>query len=174
VEGPLATWYDPGVDRRWITHPARRQPDKVALVSSVVLISAWTVLVTLGSPYLALLAAIILVLAVTPFLFPTRHRLGDDGVEVTRLGNRRYRRWPELRRAQIGRDGALLSPFARRSWLDRYRGVVLSFDGLAADERAQIVDELRRRVPGAAAPPATAATTATPAATPAATPEPPA
>src|SRR5688572_11381546 len=110
------------------------------------MLSAWTVLVTLGSAYLALLAAVILVLAVAPFLFPTHHRLDDGGVEVRRLGARRYRPWPELRRVQIGRAGALLSPFARPSWMDRYRGVLLSFDGLAADDRAQVVAELRRRL----------------------------
>lgn len=138
------------MDRRWITHPARRQPAQVALVSAVVMLSAWTVLVSLGSAYLALLAAVILVVAVAPFLFPTHHRVGDDGVEVRRLGARRYRPWPELRRAQIGKGGALLSPFARPSWMDRYRGVLLSFDGLATDERSAIVAELRRRLPEAA------------------------
>ena len=138
---------DPALDRRWISHPARRAPAQVALVSSVVMLTAWTVLVTLESPYLALLAAILLVVAVAPFLFPTRHRLGDDGVEVRRLGARRYRPWPELRRVEIGRGGALLSPFARRSWLDRYRGLALSFDGLAADERTAVERELRRRLP---------------------------
>ncbi|HVV88585.1 MAG TPA: hypothetical protein VHE35_36325, partial [Kofleriaceae bacterium] len=70
------------MDRRWISHPARRQPAQVALVASVVMLSAWTVMVTLGSPYLALLAALLLVVAVAPFLFPTHHRVGDDGVEV--------------------------------------------------------------------------------------------
>ncbi len=116
-------------------------------MSSVVLISAWTVLVTLGSPYLALLAVVLLVVAIAPFLFPTHHRLGDDGVEVRRLGARRFRPWPELRRVQIGRGGALLSPFARPSWMDRYRGLLLSFDGLSQGERAGVVDELRRRLP---------------------------
>ena len=135
------------MERRWISHPARRQPGQVALVSSVVMLTAWTVLVTLGSPYLALVAAALLVLAVAPFLFPTRHRLDDDGVEVRRLGGRRYRPWPELRRAEIGRGGALLSPFARPSRLDRYRGLVLSFDGLDGDARAAVVAELRRRLP---------------------------
>lgn len=135
------------MERRWISHPARRQPAQVALVSSVVLISAWTVLVTLGSPYLALLAVVLLVVAIAPFLLPTHHRLGDDGVEVRRLGARRFRPWPELRRVQIGRGGALLSPFARPSWMDRYRGLLLSFDGLTRDQRAGVVDELRRRLP---------------------------
>lgn len=139
------------MSRRWTTHPARRQPAQVALVSSVVLLSAWTVLVTLESPFLALVAAVILCASVSPFLFPTHHRLDDDGVEVRRLGGRRFRAWPELRRAQIGAGGALLSPFARRSWLDRYRGLLLSFDGLADDERAAVVAELRRRLPPAEA-----------------------
>ena len=147
------------MDRRWISHPARRQPAQVALVSSVVMLSAWTVLVTLGSAFLALLAVVLLVIAIAPFLFPTHHRVDDEGVEVRRLGARRHRPWPELRRVQIGRGGALLSPFARPSWLDRYRGLLLSFDGLAADDRAEVVAELRRRL---APPPATTSAEAAP------------
>ena len=138
------------MEQRWTSHPARRQPAQVALASAVVMLSAWTVLVTLGSPWLALVAAALLVVAIAPFLFPTHQRVGDDGVEVRRLGARRFRPWPELRRAQIGRGGALLSPFARASWMDRYRGVLLSFDGLGDDERARVVAELRRRLPDAA------------------------
>ena len=135
------------MERRWISHPAKRQPVQVALVSAVVMLTAWTVLVTLGSPFLALLAVVLLVVSVAPFLFPTRQRLGDDGVEVSLLGSRRYRPWTELRRAQIGRGAALLSPFARPSWMDRYRGVMLRFDGLTDGERAAVVAEIRRRLP---------------------------
>jgi hypothetical protein len=129
----------------WVAHPARRRPEQIALVAAVVLISAWAVLVTLESPGLALLAAILLVASVAPFLFPTRYRLSEAGVEERRLWTRKFRAWRDLRRVQVGPGAALVSPFARPSWLDRYRGILLYLDGA---DRDAVVAALRARIPG--------------------------
>jgi hypothetical protein len=127
----------------WTAHPARRRPQDVFLVGAVVLVSMWAVLVTLGSAFLAALAAVILVVAVAPFLFPTRYRLDDDGVEERRLWTRKRRSWRDLRRLQVGPGAALVSPFARPSFLDRHRGLVLYLDGA---DRDRVVATLRARV----------------------------
>jgi hypothetical protein len=130
----------------WTSHPARRRPDQLALVAAVVLLSAWAVLVTLGSGFLAVLAVVILVTAVSRFLFPTHYRLDDDGIEQRGLVSRRFRPWSELRRVQVGPGAALVSPFARPSWMDRHRGFILYFDGLDADGKGRVVTLLRQRV----------------------------
>ncbi len=135
----------------WTAHPARRCPEQLALVAAVVLLTTWVVLVTLGSILLAVLAAALLVASTAAFLFPTRYRLDDDGIEERRLGTRKFRTWADLRRLQVGPGAALVSPFARPSWLDRHRGFVLYFDGLDAPGRARVIELLRARVspPGA-------------------------
>jgi hypothetical protein len=130
----------------WTAHPARRRPEQLALVVAVVLLSTWTVLVTLQSIFLALLAAVILVVALAPFLFPTHYRVDERGVEQRRLVGRRFRTWSDLRRLQIGPGAALVSPFARPSWMDRHRGFILYFDGLDAAGRDQVVAALRAGV----------------------------
>jgi hypothetical protein len=130
----------------WTSHPAKRRPDQVALVVAIVLLTMWVVLVTLQSILLAVLAAVFLALSIAPFLLPTRYRLDDAGVEQRRLTSRRFRAWSDLRRVQIGAGAALVSPFARPSWMDRHRGVMLYFDGLDADGKAQVVETLRARV----------------------------
>lgn len=130
---------------RWTAHPARRRPQDVFLVAAVVLVSAWAVLVALESPYLALLATVILVVSVAPFLLPTHYRLDDDGVEERRLWTRKRRAWTDLRRLQIGPGAALVSPFARPSFLDRHRGLLLYLDGA---DRERVVAVLRERVHG--------------------------
>ena len=131
---------------QWTAHPARRRPDQLALIAAVVLLSAWAVLVTLGSPWLALLAALFLVAATSSFLFPTHYRLDEQGVEQRRFIGRRFRAWGDLRRLQVGPAAALVSPFARPRWMDRQRGVVLYFDGLDAAAKSQVVELLRARV----------------------------
>lgn len=146
---------------RWTAHPARRRPQDVFLVVAVVLGSMWAILVALASAFLAVLGAVILVVAVAPFLFPTHYRLDDDGVEERRLWTHKRRAWADLRRVQVGPGAALVSPFARPSWLDRSRGVLVYFDGLDGDDRARVIEELRARVRPAAATDAT--TEATPA-----------
>ncbi len=143
-------WYPNGVSVTWTSHPARRRPDQLALIAAVVLLSAWAVMVTLRSPWLALLAVALLVAAIAPFLFPTHYKLDELGVEQRRLLGRRFRAWAELRRVQVGPGAALVSPFARPSWMDRHRGFVLYFDGLDAAGKDRVVEWLRGRVRGGA------------------------
>ena len=126
---------------RWTAHPARRRPQDIFLVAAVVLVSAWAVLVTLESPLLAGLAALILVVSVAPFLLPTHYRLDDDGIEERRVFTTRRRAWSELRRVQLGPGAALVSPFARKSWRDRRRGLYLYLDGADRDQVIAILGE---------------------------------
>ena len=130
----------------WTAHPARRRPRDLALVAAALFLTTGAVLVSFESLFMTGLAAVIVVLSITSFLFPTHYRLTDEGVEERRLGVRRARRWAELRRLEIGPGAALVSPFPQKSWLDRSRGFLLLFDG--ADRQA-VVAELRRRMEGA-------------------------
>lgn len=127
----------------WTAHPARSRPRDLALFCAVAFLTAGAVLASFESALLAALAAVILVVALAPFLFPTHYRLTDDGVEERRLWSSRSRRWADLRRVQVGPGAALVSPFARPSWLDRYRGMMLYLDGA---DRDAVVDILRARV----------------------------
>jgi len=127
----------------WTAHPARRRPRDLALVAAVLFLTSGAVLLSFESLFMTGLAAVILVVSVGSFLFPTHYRLSEEGIEERRLGVKRARRWAELRRLEIGPGAALVSPFAKKSWLDRTRGFLLLFDG--ADRQA-VVDELRRRI----------------------------
>lgn len=130
----------------WTAHPAKSRRDQLALVAAVVLLATWAVMVTLESGFLALLAMAILVVAMAPFLFPTHYKLDDAGVEQRRLLGRRFRAWSDLRRLQVGPGAALVSPFARPSWMDRHRGFLLYFDGLDEPGKARVIETLRARV----------------------------
>ncbi|MEZ4366113.1 MAG: hypothetical protein R2939_07470 [Kofleriaceae bacterium] len=130
----------------WTAHPARRRPQDVMLVVAALLLTAWAVTAGLGSAYLAVLAVVILTISVAPFWAPTRYVVDDTGVEARRLGRVQARRWADLRRVLVGPGAALVTPLPRPSWLDRYRGVLLYFDGLDGDRRAEVVAALRARV----------------------------
>jgi hypothetical protein len=128
----------------WTAHPARRRPQDLMLFVAVAMFASYAVLVSLGSGFLAALAIVILAIAVMPFLAPTRYRLDGDGVSERRLGRTRFRSWADLRRVQIGPGAALVTPFAKKSWMDRYRGIMLYLDGA---DRDRVVGLLRARIP---------------------------
>jgi hypothetical protein len=127
----------------WTSHPARRRPRELALVAAVLFLTTGAVLFSFESLFMTGLAVAIVLLSIGSFLFPTHYRLTDVGIEERRFGMRRARRWADLRRLEIGPGAALVSPFAKKSWLDRSRGFLLLFDG--ADRQA-VVAELRRRM----------------------------
>ncbi len=125
----------------WTAHPAKRRPRDVALVAAVVLLTAGGVVGTLQSLYLGALSVVILLVATAPFWLPTHYVLSDTGVRLRRAGRTRERAWGELRRLAVGADAALVSPFARPNWMDRYRGITVMFDGGDRDEIVAILSE---------------------------------
>jgi hypothetical protein len=103
------------------------------LAVSIIALASWAVLVGLQSGWLAAVAAVMLFAAVTPFLARTRYRIDSAGVAERRLFVTRARRWNELRRVDVGTRAAIVSPYAQRRWLDRYRGLTIYFDGADRD-----------------------------------------
>jgi hypothetical protein len=77
------------------------------------------------------------------YFFPTRYALDGDGVSTQHLGLKQRRSWAEFRRADEHRDGIFLSPSARPSRLDSFRGVFLRF----AQNREDVVRFVRCHVP---------------------------
>jgi hypothetical protein len=133
------------VNLRWTAHPARRRPAELALFLAVSCVTLAGIAQLFQSGFLVVLAGAMLVLGVAPFLFPTRYQIDEQGVRQTRLGHQRGRSWTDLRRLEVGRSAALVSPFSRPSWLDRHRGLILYFDG---GDRDQVIAALRARIPG--------------------------
>ncbi|MDQ3369777.1 MAG: hypothetical protein M3680_30525 [Myxococcota bacterium] len=131
----------------WTAHPAKRRPQDLMLAACVIFVTAYAVLVSLQSALLAVLAVVLLIAAIAPFLLPTHYRLDDELVEERRLFVTRSRRWSELRRLEIGRAAALVSPYAQRRWLDRYRGITILFPATGEGaERAAVIAALESRV----------------------------
>ena len=123
----------------WTAHPAARRPKDVMLAIFVTALAAYAVLVGLQSAWLAVIAVAILVIAIAPFALRTHYTLDDEGIAERRGFVTRKRQWTELRRLEVGRTAALVSPYAERRWLDRYRGITIYFDG---GDRDAVVREL--------------------------------
>ncbi|MFP4058232.1 MAG: hypothetical protein ACLF0G_15300 [Candidatus Brocadiia bacterium] len=77
----------------------------------------------------ALLAGALLSLSLCRYFLPTRYHLDDQGAAVGFLGQWRRVPWGAVRRVSVHREGVHLSPFARPSRLDSFRGTYLRFAG---------------------------------------------
>jgi len=119
----------PTLPLEWSAWPAREKP-LLSLGLTVLLIAIW---VAVGYIYReavwVLLAVILLLGAVAPFFVITRYRLDEEGVSMKRYVTTMKKRWEELRSYYPDKNGVLVSPFAKPSRLENFRGVYLRFGG---------------------------------------------
>ncbi len=124
----------------WKTHPAGREPQKVLLIAAVCMVTCAATYISLGSLFLALLSFVVLLLAVTPFIFPTTYVVDRKGISERRLGTVRQRHWKDIARVDSGKNWLLVSPFSTPRWLDKYRGLVVWTEGTSHEELKSMIE----------------------------------
>ena len=97
-------------------------------------------------PGWGIFAAGVLVVGCNRFFFPTRYELDAEGITARFPLKTARNQWPELRRFVYDETGGFLSPRARRSFLDEYRGVSVLF---GKDPEA-VIHQIRSRLPAEA------------------------
>jgi hypothetical protein len=108
-------------------------------------LSLWWLL--LPHPAALFVPVVALTGALREFLFPTDCRLTTKGAYVANGPARLFLAWGDVRRATHGADGVFLSPFARPSRLDQFRGVRLGFGGGNVEEVLAAVRRMRQTTP---------------------------
>jgi hypothetical protein len=126
----------------WVSHPAKRKPLVTVMVSLFIAVLVIIVYYMTYSVWFSVLGFVILYGSLSAFYFPTRYRLTDDGIEVKTTFQRLQKKWSQYRTCYPDKNGILLSPFARPSRLENFRGLYLRFwynrDEVVAFVRAQI------------------------------------
>jgi hypothetical protein len=74
-----------------------------------------------------MLAAGLLLAAISDFLFPIRYRMTEEGMEARGLVMRRRMGWSQVKRVVRDELGVKLTPLARPSRLEAYRGIYCWF-----------------------------------------------
>jgi hypothetical protein len=130
----------------WTISPWREDPARAALavVAAVLLwlLAAWLLP---AERLLSTLMGLAVLAALAPGMMPTQCRVDGSGVARRLLFAWERRTWPEIRRARVGVHGLFVSPFVRRSRLDRFRGLFLPVPRRAADS-APLLEALRQEV----------------------------
>jgi len=115
--------------RPWREHPARSAAGAllgVALCAAIVSLRE--------PPFVTIVLSIAAVGALAPLFVAAHCRVDAEGVARGGATGASRRRWEEIRRATLRRDGVLLSPAATPRWLDSWRALWLPFP--AADRDA--------------------------------------
>ncbi len=128
---------------KWTVHPARANPVKTIL--SAVFIVAFLIFVGfVYGLFWTIFGFIVLFVSLQSYFLPTAYEITESEVVKRSIFMTQKRKLNEFRRVYEGKNGVLLSPFRRKTFLNQFRGVYL----LLPAHRDEIVEILRQRVEG--------------------------
>lgn len=122
-----------------------RSPFRAIAAILFVALVAWTLQTWLHAGYFTVIAVLLVWGQVASFFLPTYYTLTEDSIAVRGALGRREKAWSDFRSYLIDREGVLLSPFAERSRLERFRGLSLRFHGNREQVIAFVEDAMARR-----------------------------
>ena len=126
---------------RWSVHPARQH--RIKTIVTGVFIACFLVFVTVfyGTVF-GLLGLLILFFSLHSYYFPTHYEATDDTIIVKNIFLTQRRDLTEFKRVYHGKNGILLSPFRKKTFLNHFRGVFL----LLPEQRDEIIAFLEERI----------------------------
>jgi len=128
----------------WICHPAKRNLKVTAAVSILIAVLTVVVYYATFSVWFTILGFLILTGSLAGFYFPSHYQFTDNKIIIMTKMQKLEKKWSQYRSYYSDKNGVLLSPFARPSRLENFRGVYIKF-WYNKDEVMAIVKEKIRR-----------------------------
>ncbi len=125
----------------WSVHPAKRNWSKTVLTAAFIVAFVIIVGVFYGL-FWSLFGFIILFVSVHSYFFPTAYDVTDEEITIKNIFMTQKRKLSEFRRVHVGKNGVLLSPFRRKTFLNQFRGVFI----LMPEEHEEILSFIRARI----------------------------
>lgn len=126
---------------KWSVHPAKYNQFKTIL--SLVFVFGFLIFVAIFyGVFWCILGFIILFFSLHSYYFPTYYEVNENEVIIKNIFATQKRRLTEFKKVYKGKNGILLSPFKRKTFLNRFRGIFL-FLPLEGNE---IEDYLKKRI----------------------------
>ena len=119
---------DEGAVLNWRCHPVRRRPVVSMAVTAFIVLVGLLVYFATDSRGFTVLALVILFASLAKFYFPTEYRLSDKNIKVKTTTQTLVKEWSMYRSYYADKNGILLSPFARPSRLENFRGLYIMFE----------------------------------------------
>jgi hypothetical protein len=106
---------------KWTSHPAADEPKKGAFAIVVIILGAFTGAFFMESVIWGLFSMAILFLGLSRYFFQTEYTIDNSGIREKFLGTHKISPWRNFRRSKIVGNYILLSPYPKRSFMDRFR-----------------------------------------------------
>jgi hypothetical protein len=135
----------------WVCHPVRRRPLVSVAVTAFIVLVGVVVYLASSSNAITVLALVVLLVSLAKFYFPTVYQLNEKGVIVKTTTQKIFKEWSMYRSCYPDKNGILLSPFARPTRLENFRGLYVMFAGNAE----QVTAFVKKRIGSKDSPPAT-------------------
>jgi len=126
---------------RWTVHPAKRNLTKTVLTAFFITLFLVIVGVFYGI-FWSVFGFIVLFVSLHSYFFPTSYAVDDEEVVIKNIFMTQKRKLNEFRKVYVGKNGTLLSPFKRKTFLNQFRGVFL----LLPEQRNEVLEFLRVRI----------------------------
>jgi hypothetical protein len=109
---------------KWSVYPAQHNRTKTILTLSFVAAFLIFVAVFYGL-FWSIFGFAVLFLSLFSYFFPTRYEVNEREVIVKNIFSTQKRSLAEFKKVYRGKNGILLSPFRRKTFLNQFRGVFL-------------------------------------------------
>jgi hypothetical protein len=126
----------------WICHPAKRNLKITTLVTVFLIILVVLVYWMTASAWFTILAILILFGSLASFYFPTRYKFTPDEIIIKTSTQKLTKNWSQYRTFYPDKNGVLLSPFARKTRMENFRGIYIKFEG----NKDEVVDYVQKHI----------------------------
>lgn len=126
----------------WKVHPFRENWTRSTLLLLFLLFLFSGIYWLFQSVIVALLSAIVVTSSLYRYFVPFRYELHEHQLVVTAPLYRLTKPWDTFRSFYIDKNGVLLSPFAKPSRLENFRGVYVRFGA----NRSEVLDFIQNKI----------------------------
>ena len=134
---------DSSIVLKWRCHPVTRRPwVSVAVTVFVALVVVLVYYGTEHSKAFATLAMVVMFASLAKFFFPTSYKLTDKKIFIKTTTQTLVKEWSIYRSFHPDKNGILLSPFARPTRLENFRGLYLMF----SENRDEVISFVKAHI----------------------------
>jgi len=105
---------------RWTAHRAIEYPVKSIVVFIVIILFGFFAAIFMNSLLWGIISVLVLFLGLIRYFVPIQYAADGAGIREKFLGSERAASWRIFRRAVVVQNDVLLSPYPRRTFLDRF------------------------------------------------------
>ncbi len=106
----------------WEIHPFEQHTGRGVFAVVIMVGASVGAAFFMRSVFWGFFAFLVLFFGVAKFFFPTRYLIDSKGIREAFLGHTRVAGWSRFRRAVRRGNEVFLSPFAKKHFMDRFRG----------------------------------------------------